>query len=114
MKEVGQRLKLALKARGIHKQMAFAAEMSVNESAVSRWQRGGGLSLANAMRVCEILDISLDWLLLGRGTMDWHRQRRAGQKADTDAMTAGLPEPIVSALTKLADAIREAARPDRI
>jgi hypothetical protein len=29
--------------------------------------------LDNAIAVCAALDISLDWLLLGRGTMDFHK-----------------------------------------
>src|SRR5262249_46357306 len=77
MTSIGERFKLALAARGIQKKMAFAAEIRVNASVVSRWQRGTGWSLQAAMRVCEALDISIDWLLLGRGTMDSHRPGKA-------------------------------------
>ncbi|MGN7291912.1 helix-turn-helix domain-containing protein [Rhizobium sp. SAFR-030] len=116
MDQVGERLKLALRIRGIRKQMAFASEIGVSESVVSRWKRGGGLSLGNAMRICETLDISMDWLLLGRGTMDLHRSPRspdAGARQRLHAATADLPETIIEAMQQLAEAIRSAARPDR-
>jgi transcriptional regulator with XRE-family HTH domain len=60
-------------ARGVRKQHAFAFQLKVHESAISRWKANRSLSLDNAIAVCAALDISLDWLLLGRGTMDSHK-----------------------------------------
>jgi transcriptional regulator with XRE-family HTH domain len=69
----GDRLRLAMDARGVRKQQAFAFQLKVHESAITRWKANRSLSLDNAIAVCAALDISLDWLLLGRGTMDLHK-----------------------------------------
>jgi transcriptional regulator with XRE-family HTH domain len=69
----GERLRLAMDARGVRKQQAFAFQLKVHESAITRWKANRSLSLDNAIAVCAALDISLDWLLLGRGTMDFHK-----------------------------------------
>ena len=69
----GERLRLAMDARGVRKQHAFAFQLKVHESAITRWKANRSLSLDNAIAVCAALDISLDWLLLGRGTMDSHK-----------------------------------------
>lgn len=66
----GARLCLAMKARGLEKLCALAVCMQVSESAISRWRKGGPVTLENAVLLCSTLDISLDWLLLGRGEMD--------------------------------------------
>jgi transcriptional regulator with XRE-family HTH domain len=62
--------------RGVSKMMALAHDLNVNESAISRWRQDGAMSLANAARVAEVLDISMDWLILGRGEMDIHQAVR--------------------------------------
>jgi hypothetical protein len=69
----GERLRLAMNARGFRKQQAFALQLKVHESAITRWKSDRSFSLDNAIAVCAALDISLDWLLLGRGTMDFHK-----------------------------------------
>jgi transcriptional regulator with XRE-family HTH domain len=66
----GDRLSLAIKGRGISKMMALALDLDVHESAISRWRKGGPMSLEHAARISEVLNISLDWLVLGRGEMD--------------------------------------------
>ncbi len=72
MESRGDRLSRAIKGRGISKMMALALDLDVHESAISRWRKGGPMSLENAARISEVLDISLDWLVLGRGEMDAH------------------------------------------
>jgi hypothetical protein len=62
-----------MEARGVRKQHALAFQLKVHESAITRWKANQSLSLDNAVAVCTALDISLDWLLLGRGTMDFHK-----------------------------------------
>lgn len=69
----GERLRLAMEARRVRKQQALAFQLGVHESAITRWKEDGSLSLPNAIALCDALDISLDWLLLGRGTIDSHK-----------------------------------------
>ncbi|MGH6836103.1 MAG: helix-turn-helix domain-containing protein [Methylocella sp.] len=101
----GERLHSALLARGNRKQMSLAAELKVDESAISRWQRNEGLSLEHAARLCEALDISLDWLVLGRGDMDLHRRELPSAHATAAGATAFLPAPVRDAIINLALAI---------
>lgn len=69
----GQRIRLAMELRGIHKQYALAMDIGVDQSNLSRWCRGAPLSVEHAIRLCEALDVSLDWLLLGRGDIEQHK-----------------------------------------
>ncbi len=50
----------------------LAIEVGVNESTISRWRKGAPITTDNAVKLCRILDISADWLLLERGTIDHH------------------------------------------
>ena len=69
----GRRIREAISRGKFRKVHALAAELNVSVAAVSRWQNGGHTSLESACALGHLLDVSLDWLLLGRGTMDWHR-----------------------------------------
>ena len=71
----GSRIGQALKARGVRKQQALATVLNVHESAITRWKNGEAMSLENAIALCAALDISADWLLLGRGTIEAHKSR---------------------------------------
>jgi transcriptional regulator with XRE-family HTH domain len=103
----GKRLQTAMVARGIRKQIVLASELGVNESAISRWQKGAGLSLDHAVKLCEKLDISLDWLILGRGGMDQHRVKKMASSSDRSVVDlANLPISIASTLSDLAEHIR--------
>jgi transcriptional regulator with XRE-family HTH domain len=73
MESRGDRLSRAIKDRGISKMMVLAMDLDVHESAISRWRKGGPMSLEHAARISEVLNISLDWLVLGRGEMDAHK-----------------------------------------
>ncbi len=109
MESRGERLRLALAARGVRKQMSLAAQLGVNESTISRWQRNQGLSVDHAARLCDALDISLDWLVLGRGDMDFHRSSvtsRARREAAAGAI-AFLPASVLAAINTLALAISQ-------
>jgi transcriptional regulator with XRE-family HTH domain len=79
---VGERLNLALQARRVQKMAALAAQLCVDESALSRWRRGGQIPTAHVMAICEALDISADWLLMGRGAMDLHKSDPASRLED--------------------------------
>lgn len=100
-------MRRALAARRVQKQMSLAAELGVDESAISRWQRGAGLSITHAARLCEALDISLDWLILGRGDMDLHHRSAApaGAAATPVDPIAALPAPVAEAVGRLISVI---------
>lgn len=66
----GQRLDTALYLRNIRKLYAFAVEIGVDESALSRWRNGKPVSLSNAIAICDALNISMDWLIRGKGSME--------------------------------------------
>ncbi|MCQ8783884.1 helix-turn-helix domain-containing protein [Mangrovibrevibacter kandeliae] len=63
----GDRVAEAMARRGWRKDVALAQALGVNVSTVYRWRIGGEFSLDHAIAFCQLLDISLDWLLLGRG-----------------------------------------------
>lgn len=108
MSSRGQRLKQALRARGVVKQLALAQELGVNESAVSRWQQEGGLTLANAAQLCQILDISMDWLILNRGDMDFHREDSQHPLRDEIIkIIDGLPENVSKSMVALMRALND-------
>jgi len=68
----GERLREAIRQRGMGKLSVVACAVGVTESAVSRWRNGGMMTVRNVAVVCQALDISADWLVLGRGDMDMH------------------------------------------
>jgi transcriptional regulator with XRE-family HTH domain len=59
----------------MQKQHALAFALGVNESTVTRWKHDGPMSLESAIALCQVLDISLDWFLVGSGTVDRHPER---------------------------------------
>lgn len=63
----GARLVMAMQLRGNYKATALACALGVNEAAISRWKRGGPITLPHAVRLCDTLDISMDWLIRGIG-----------------------------------------------
>lgn len=76
LQDFGGRLRAALRERRISKLYAVASDLGVSQSAVSRWQNGGRISLDNVVLICEYLDVSADWLLLNRGSAHAHRDFR--------------------------------------
>ncbi|MBP1848832.1 helix-turn-helix domain-containing protein [Rhizobium halophytocola] len=65
----GSRLRKAMSEKGYAKQHAFAVALDVSESTVTRWLANGPMSLDSAADICLTFNISLDWLVLGRGEM---------------------------------------------
>lgn len=62
----GRRLRDARKRAGLT-QVRLAKELGVAEGAVNAWERDQRLpETANLMRLAELLDVSTDYLLLGR------------------------------------------------
>lgn len=70
----GRRIQQAIELRNWRKLTALAAALGVNESALTRWRQGGSISLESAANLCRALDVSLDWLVLGRGTPEHHKR----------------------------------------
>lgn len=70
---IGPRLREAMALRRVGKMLGLACQLGVHESALSRWKHGGAMSLVNVVSVCEALDISMDWLVLGRGHPEAHK-----------------------------------------
>jgi transcriptional regulator with XRE-family HTH domain len=74
----GQRLEQAIHANGQRKMMAIAAELGVSPAALSKWKNGGTMSTEHACKMADLLDVSLDWLLMGRNVPDWMREDQIG------------------------------------
>ena len=74
----GDRLVLAMRLRGNYKATALACALGVNEAAISRWKRGGPITLPHAVRLCDTLDISMDWLIRGIGHPGARHRHDAG------------------------------------
>ncbi|MDD7910970.1 helix-turn-helix transcriptional regulator [Pseudovibrio exalbescens] len=73
----GERLQAISHAQGWTKQLSLASALNVDVSTVSRWLRGGKVSVEHLIALSELLNVSLDWLLLGRGTPTGDRTDQA-------------------------------------
>lgn len=94
MSSRGERIRQALEIRGVKKQQALAAELKVHESAITRWKENASMSLESAVAFSSALDVSLDWLLLGRGTIDSHKnvdERRTHSRNTYEALQKRMP-----------------------
>jgi transcriptional regulator with XRE-family HTH domain len=63
---LGERLKLV---RGTTSQKAFAAELGIHENSVSNAERRHTATQEYLLRIAEVRNINLHWLLTGHGTM---------------------------------------------
>jgi transcriptional regulator with XRE-family HTH domain len=70
----GYRLKLAMIARGYGKATALASGLDISPAAITKWTQGHAMSVHHVCNLALLLDISLDWLLMGRNGPDWIRQ----------------------------------------
>ena len=86
---LGERLKLV---RGTTTQKAFAAELGIHENSVSNAERRNSATQDYLIRIAQVRNINLHWLLTGHGAM-W-----------VDADDAGLLAEKIS--LALADALR--------
>lgn len=69
----GNRLRVLLKKQRNLKHLVLANAIGVEESTISRWLSGGNIKMIHLIRLSEYLDVSVDWLILGRGTPLQHR-----------------------------------------
>ncbi len=61
--------------------------------------------MVNAVKLCEVLDISLDWLMMGRGTIDMHKAEPPDQVwQDVDDFIANLSTEMVENLNAMLEA----------
>jgi hypothetical protein len=63
---LGERLRLV---RGADTQKAFAAAMGVHENSVANAERRGSATQDYLLRIAEVRNINLHWLLTGQGAM---------------------------------------------
>lgn len=70
---IADRIIKSLEYAQVKKVSALALELGVDESAISRWKKTGNISLKNTQKLCAVLDISMDWLILGRGCIQQHK-----------------------------------------
>jgi transcriptional regulator with XRE-family HTH domain len=62
----GERISEAMRGRGMEFNCQLSHLIGVAESTLSRWRSGRPISLEHAVTLCSALQISLDFLLLGR------------------------------------------------
>lgn len=67
----GRRIANAMERRGYNKAMALAMQLGVSPAAMSKWISGHSMTLDNACLLAQCLDVSLDWLAMGRNSPDW-------------------------------------------
>ncbi|MFL6858273.1 MAG: helix-turn-helix domain-containing protein [Allosphingosinicella sp.] len=96
--ERAARLREALRRRGVGKLYGLALDLGVDQSTISRWTTGGAMSLDHAAALCDRLNLSLDWLVFGRGGMD-PRGRGEIIEAIADLLDSFEPEVVASFLT---------------
>ena len=63
---LGERLKLV---RGTTSQKSFATELGIHENSVSNAERRNSATQEYLLRIAEVRNINLHWLLTGRGAM---------------------------------------------
>ena len=86
--ELADRLRKARKKAGLS-QGALAREASVSASAVSQWENPRGTK-PNLERLCNIAmatRVSLDWLLIGKGSASQKTPAAEAAKPDTPAVS---------------------------
>jgi transcriptional regulator with XRE-family HTH domain len=76
----------AMQMRGMTKQHALAFAVGVNESTITRWKKNGPMSIDHVVRLCQTLDISLDWFLNGTGEIDAPKSRPENATADESSL----------------------------
>jgi Bacteriophage CI repressor helix-turn-helix domain len=64
--KLGERLRLV---RGTDSQKAFAAALAVHENSVANAERRSSATQDYLLRIAEVRNINLHWLLTGHGTM---------------------------------------------
>jgi len=90
--ELGDRIRVAREAAGISKS-ELARRIGVHPSACIQWESREGTfpKLENLLHLAVLLDVRLEWLATGRGTMEYGsgaREERPGYAAGEFRLTA--------------------------
>jgi len=105
-KQRAARVREALRRRGVRKLYGLALDLGVDQSTISRWTTDGGISLYHAAALCAHLEISLDWLVLGRGSMELGSRGR--DAADLADLLAALEPELMACFATILKALSEA------
>lgn len=102
----GKRLSEAMENKGIHKALTLAIDLGVSEGTISRWKKSGPITIKHAVALCETLDVSLNWLLLGtRAETTPTQENHANFKHQIGLNEGNLPPSLVKAISNLIDEI---------
>lgn len=96
----GNRLRQLLKQQQNLKQLALANAIGVEESTISRWLAGGNIKMSHLVSLCDFLDVSLDWLIMGRGSPLLHKVCLEND-AFLDALPKEIKQDLHNLITKL-------------
>lgn len=107
--EIGSRVQEIREKRGLT-QECFAELLDVGVQHVSKMERGvTGMSLTTLKNICQILNISADYLLMGIGSTkedNWFSQQLHVLPADQTAL-------VENAMTKILQALELANKKDQ-
>jgi transcriptional regulator with XRE-family HTH domain len=102
-RERGVRLKQAIMIRGHRKATALAAQLEISPAAITKWTQGHAMSVEHACNLAALLDISLDWLLIGRNGPDWLQPDQLSElELDLISKLRERPARIIQLLIRLA------------
>ena len=108
MNSWGNRLSYAMRVRGMQKSLVLALAIGVNESTISRWRNSEPISVANAVGLAVALDVSLDWLLIGRGNIHSNPESLGSSDLEQIVQSASrLPNNVNKALLALIQSFSE-------
>ena len=62
----GARLSAAMIANGQKYNCQLSYDLGITESSLSRWRGGGPMSVSRAVSLAQHLNVTLDWLIMGR------------------------------------------------
>ena len=106
----GVRLRQAMTMRGHRKASALAMELDISAAAMTKWLQGHSMSVGHACSLATALDISLDWLLMGRNGPDWlHPDRLRKVEIDLIGMLRERPGRIIHPMLRLIGEIPKSA-----
>ena len=107
------RLRQAMSSRGYGKATAIAAALGVSPAAVTKWTNGKSMSTDHACKMAALLDVSLDWLLMGRNDPDWLLPARLSEtERDLIGKIRERPLRVARLLSRLLTEIPIEPRPD--
>ncbi len=85
METIGQRIKRIRESANVSQQY-IADKVGVSRVAVTKWENGhtSNLKLDNLMKLCKLLDISVEYLIYGEAKKDSSKELKFLSKKDLD------------------------------